>query len=297
MTTNEPAWSVVVPTYGRGEALPGLLEALCRIQAPTGGFEVVLVDDGGPEPLDAIVAPFAGRLDLTLQRKPNGGPASARNYGVARARGEWIALTDDDCCPHADWLVSLAAASAADSTAMVGGQTDNGLTENLFSETSQLLVDYLYAWGRSAGGRVDFITSNNMAMTRAGFLAIGGFDEQFPLAAGEDRDFCDRWRQAGGTIVFEPTARIDHFHGLDASGFWRQHRNYGRGAVRVHDQRAAAGAAGSRFERLSFYAGLVAYPFTARVRHPWRKSALMAASQAATTVGYLGELAGRRRRG
>ncbi|WP_423823485.1 glycosyltransferase family A protein [Salinisphaera sp. SPP-AMP-43] len=297
MTRQTPHWSIVVPTYGRGAALPGLLDALCVMQAPTGGFEVVLVDDGGPEPLDTIVEPFMGRLDLKLYRKTNGGPASARNFGVAQARGEWIALTDDDCRPHAEWLVQLAAAAAVDPQAMIGGQTDNGLSDNLFSESSQLLVDYLYARGQGVAGRLDFITSNNMALSRAGFLAIGGFDEHFPLAAGEDRDFCDRWRDADGAIVFEPAARIDHFHTLDARGFWRQHRNYGRGAVRVHDQRTAASTAGSRFERLSFYAGLVAYPVTAGERQPWRKSALLAVSQAATTAGYLGELVARKRRG
>lgn len=294
--TVTPDFSIVIPTYNRPHVLPGLLEALARLTPPIGGFEVVLIDDGGREPLDIVVAPFREQMDLRLYRKPNGGPAGARNQGVTMARGRWIALTDDDCRPHPEWLVTLATALAAEPGAMIGGHTRNGLHKNVFSETSQLLVDYLYQSDQTTAGAAGFITSNNMAVSRDGFLALGGFDERFPLAAGEDRDFCDRWRASGRRIRLVSTARIEHFHALTAAGFWRQHRNYGRGAVRVHDLRSRAGRPSLRFERLSFYGCLVTYPLTVRAPQALRKTLLMGVSQLATTVGYINELLARRAR-
>ena len=81
-----PSFSVIVPTHGRPRQLASCLESLTRLQAPAGNFEVVVVDDGSPEPLDEVVKPYRNRLDLTLLRQPNGGPGSARNTGAAAAR-------------------------------------------------------------------------------------------------------------------------------------------------------------------------------------------------------------------
>lgn len=292
MAQSEPAWSIVIPTYGRGAQLPGLLEALSRQVAPAGGFEVIIVDDGSPQPLDEIVEPFRERLPLILHRQTNAGPASARNTGVALARGRWIALTDDDCRPGARWLVELARGLDARNDVLIGGMTINGYPHMAGAAASQTLVDYLYASAQKAGaGALDFVTSNNMALSRHAFERLGGFDTDFPLAAGEDRDFCDRWIASGGTIEQAPAAHIEHFHALTPRAFWRQHFNYGRGAHRVHALRQArrTSAEQRRFKRLSFYGGLIFYPVRERRPQALRQTAMLTLSQLATTAGYLAE--------
>lgn len=291
MTGTVPAWSIVVPTYGRGALLPDLLHSLLALVPPPGGYEIVLVDDGSPQPLDNIVSAFQTDTPLRLLRQDNTGPAGARNHGVAEARGQWIALTDDDCRPDAQWLVELARGLRGRQDTLIAGTTINGYPGIIGAETSQTLVDFLYSQAMSAGGALNFVTSNNMALSKSRFEALGGFDTGFPLAAGEDRDFCDRWIDAGGEIERAVDACIEHFHALTPRAFWRQHYNYGRGAYRVHrlrqDRSTAAGA--RTFERWSFYGNLIAYPVRKRRPRAWRQAGMLAVSQAATTAGYLKE--------
>jgi glycosyltransferase involved in cell wall biosynthesis len=138
-----PFFSVVVPTRNRPDQLVGLLEALCRQAYPAERFEVVLVDDGSDQPLDAVIEPFRGRLSITLLRQPHAGVANARQRGTAAARGDFLAFTDDDCRPAPDWLARLAEFCVRHPGAAVGGSTINALTKNPFSEASQITVNYL----------------------------------------------------------------------------------------------------------------------------------------------------------
>lgn len=93
-----PALSVVIPTYGRPEELRACLEGF-REQQGAPPFEIVIVDDGSPEPLDGVIAPFRDALDIRLERRPHGGAARARNVGVVLARAPLLILFDDDQRP------------------------------------------------------------------------------------------------------------------------------------------------------------------------------------------------------
>lgn len=280
-----PYASVVVPTYNRPDALAACLAALVAQEAPTGGFEVVVVDDGGDRPLDAVVAPFGDRVRLV--RQTNAGPAAARNAGAAAAHGAVLAFTDDDCRPAPDWLARVTAPLGGAPDVLVGGRTVNALADNAYAEASQLLVDYLTERG---GADPDFVASNNIAATAAAFRAVGGFAEHYPLAAGEDRDVCDRWRASGRPIRRASDALVYHYHRLTLRSFWRQHRNYGRGARHVHRDRGRRDAEAGRFAAPAFYLDLIRYPLQrGRGGRAWALAGLMAVSQAATAVGYVAE--------
>lgn len=285
--------SVVIPTYDRPTQLAVCLGGLARSRFPPERFEVVVVDDGSPAPLDPVVEPLRSSLRLTLVRQPNRGPAAARNAGAAAARGELLAFTDDDCVPDPDWLEALARHAAQRPGHLIGGRTINMLPRNAFSAASQHLVSFLYDYGlASATSRpwTGFFASNNIALPTAAFQAIGGFDETFPLAAGEDRDFCARWNESGAPSHFAPDARIRHYHRLTLSRFWRQHWNYGRGAFHFHRARAERGGQPLRPEPPRFYLGMMRYP----LRHePLARgvihSALLGFAQCANAMGFFHE--------
>jgi len=97
---------------------------------------VIVVDDGGETSLEALVARFRDQLGVTLLRQSHAGPAAARNTGAARAAGEFLAFTDDDCPPATDWLKTLAGRFAKDSDCVVGGRTINALPDNPYSKAS-----------------------------------------------------------------------------------------------------------------------------------------------------------------
>lgn len=288
-TTTLPHASVVVPTYNRPDRLARCLEGLSALASARDAFEVVIVDDGGAIPLDEIVRPFSSRMDVRLIRQDNTGPAGARNAGARAARGRMLAFTDDDCVPDPGWLDHLLAAHAREPDALIGGTTVNALHENLLSEASQELVSYLYAYNDAAGGQPAFFTSNNMAVARELFLDEP-FDTSFRLAAGEDRELCDRWLARGRTLRFAPDAVIHHYHRLSPAGYWKQHFNYGRGAFHFRVARARRGDS-VRLEPLSFYTGLVVSPL--RRRGPLHRRVLLSfwlgVSQAANAAGYFHE--------
>jgi GT2 family glycosyltransferase len=295
-STELPRFTVVVPTYGRARQLGDCLAALAALDYPRDRFEVVVADDGSPQPPREAVERLRDAIDVRLLAVPHRGPAAARNLGAGAAQGELLAFTDDDCRPTPGWLRALAGQLRAQPRAAVGGRIRNGLAGNPFSAGSQLLIDFLYhQWNGRPDGPV-LLTSNNLAVRADLFREIGGFDASFPLPAAEDREFCDRWRAGGRPLCYAPEAIVDHYHELDARGFWRQHFRYGVGARHFHRVRAARGAERLRMERPRFYLGMLAFPFsTAPLFEAAALSALFALAQVANAAGYL--CAGRGQRG
>jgi GT2 family glycosyltransferase len=291
--TQAPVATVVVPTHARPAALARCLAALAALEPPGGAFEVVVVADGpDPAAAGAVTAAGAGGLPVRLLEQARSGPAAARNLGAAAAAGRWLAFTDDDCRPRPGWLRALVAALERAPDAVAGGTVRNAVAGSPAAEASQLVLDVAVAHFARAGDRAAFFPSNNLALGRERFAALGGFDPAFPLAAAEDRDLCDRALAAGLRLVAVPGAVVDHDHPLTVRRLWRQHRNYGRGAAVFARARAARGE-----ERLQvapgFYARLARAPF-ARARGP--RALALAACVAETQLAYLAGYVAERRR-
>lgn len=255
-------FSVVIPTYNRPERLEQCLRSIADLDYARENFEVIVVDDGSYMPMAPVIEKFKDSFTLNLIRQSNAGPASARNTGAAAAKGNTIVFTDDDCRPDANWLKTIAAARKDDPQALIGGRTLNALPGNVFSTASQLLIDYLYDYYNQ--GQVDsmFFASNNFAVPRDEYQKLSGFDTSFPLAAGEDREFCDRWQHHGLPMRYAPRVKIHHAHSLTLSSFWRQHFNYGRGAFCFHQIRGQRQSQPMKVEPINFYLQLLAYPIS-----------------------------------
>jgi GT2 family glycosyltransferase len=219
--------SVIVPTYRRPQALNACLQALER-QTYRGDWELIIVDDGSPIP---VSVKSTGHFPCTVIRQNNAGPSAARNRGVQAARGEWIACTDDDCLPEPTWLETLMQMATQHPDALIGGTTVNGLVNDPYAATSQLIVDLVYEHFNADPKNAYFFASNNILCRRDQFLALDGFDESFEIAS-EDRDFCDRWRIRGWPMIWQPEAKIEHRHGQSLLKFIHLHFRYGRGAYR-----------------------------------------------------------------
>jgi glycosyltransferase involved in cell wall biosynthesis len=93
MKTRRPAVSVIVPTYNRADKLGGCIEAV--LSQTMKDFELIIISDGSTDKTEEIVRSYREPKILFLE-KENGGQASARNLGLVHARGEYIALCDDD---------------------------------------------------------------------------------------------------------------------------------------------------------------------------------------------------------
>ncbi len=281
-----PTATIVIPSYNRPERLAACVRAMAQLTYPADRISIEIVDDGSDEPLAPAIAAIPMPFAVRVTRSSNNGPAAARNLAVRLASGEFIAFTDDDCVPDTNWLVALARAFCKYPDALIGGRVENGVTRNLFSDASQDVVDFLYDYFEADNGGAPFFTSNNLACSRDLFIALGGFDSSFPLAAAEDRELGIRWRRSGRPLVFERDALIHHYHDLTLSKFWRQHRNYGIGARHLHKVLQDSDDDRPRFEKLAFYARLIAYPLKTGRNSALSRSALMIVSQIAMARGF-----------
>lgn len=284
-------FSVIIPTYNRSQALERCLRALEKQKIAPGSYEIIVVNDGG-ESLQHVKAGLSGAVTISFLEQKNAGPATARNAGAAVARGHYLVFTDDDCAPDQQWLARFEQAfAAAPPRSLVGGRTVNALTQNAYACASQLLVDYLYAFYARKKPDALFYTSNNMAMSKDGFGGIGGFNQSFPSAAGEDREFAVRWTQHGGHMEYVPQAVNYHYHQMTFAKYFRQHFNYGKGARLFYQYTGAAQGKKVRVKVLpfSFYAQLFLYPWKLR-QSPSRRNAalsgLLFISQFANALGY-----------
>ena len=250
MSETDPIFSIIIPTYNRPEMLSSCLGSLTKLDYSSDRFEVIVVDDGSVVPLGQVTESFKNETRVVLLSRENGGPAVARNTGIAAARGKYFAFTDDDCMPDRGWLKELEICLERDSCVMVGGRTMNALISNPYTVASQLIVGLVYEHYNSNPSAARFFASNNIAVPAEAFRAIGGFDPVFRTS--EDRDACDRWLACGYRMVYAEKAIIYHAHDLSFKQFWRQHVNYGRGALRFNRAHALRSHNDSTF-KADFY--------------------------------------------
>ena len=95
--------AVVVPTYRRPQELVRLLEALRRQSRPADDV-VVVVHDEDPPTEEALQAGAGQGLPLRMVRVLQPGQVAALNAGFASCATDIVSVTDDDACPHPDWL-------------------------------------------------------------------------------------------------------------------------------------------------------------------------------------------------
>lgn len=224
-----PTVSIIVATHNRAALLRGCLESLLAQEGPP--FEVVCVDDGSgdgtPETLAEMAADHPGRLRWT--RTENRGPGPARNAGVDMARGEWVAVADDDIAAPPGWLAALWAARArhgADAVAFAlepcGEQAP---AARYLHHRNVLATGRRLRWG--------YMGPAFLLLPRAKYLEAGGFSAA-RLAAAEDYDFCLRLRRIGVRIVFDPSVKAGHHFDTDWEGAARRVRAAARDGALVY---------------------------------------------------------------
>ncbi len=218
-----PRASIVIPVHG---AFAHTLTCLRAIAAnpPRAAFEVIVVDDASP---DDTVAKLAQVEGVYLHaRATNGGFIAACNEGAALARGEFLVFLNNDTVPQPGWLDALLDTfkDHAD-VGLVGARLlypDGRLQEAggvVFADGSGWNYgrfedpdDCRFTYVRD----VDYPSGAAIALRRALFEQLGGFDARFAPAYYEDTDLAFAVRGMGLRVVYQPAAVVVHDEGTSA---------------------------------------------------------------------------------
>jgi glycosyltransferase involved in cell wall biosynthesis len=220
--------SVVVPTHNRKTDLEKCLEALLSQTYPADQFEILVADDGSSDGTKQLVEQFRSRTVPSIRwlGQPRNGPAAARNLGISNARGEWVAMTDDDCQPEPDWLESFCSAlTAHPEWAGCGGS----IVRRNDSPISRYIDDYRIFDHPIHGSEVWYLVTANAIYRKAVLDEVGGFEESIDWPGGEDFDLSHRIRQRGYHLGVEPRSVIRHKHRDTLIGLYRMFKIMGRG--------------------------------------------------------------------
>ena len=223
-------FSVVIPSLNRPESLEKCLESFTLLEYPADAWELIVVNDGGLESFEAVTDELKNRLPLKLIDIDHAGPATARNKGFGQSRGKYIAFTDDDCRVEPDWLSRFEEGFDSGSWDALGGRALNPYMDNAAAVSWHQIIDFLYDYLQDNTGNSLLLISNNAAYRRSVFEALGGFDESFPFAGGEDIELSHRLIAGGFRQRYLPDAKTLHYHKrLIMLKFLSRQFRYGRG--------------------------------------------------------------------
>ncbi len=222
-TSDAPRASIVIPVHGAFAHTLACLRAIAA-QPPLAAFEVIVVDDASPDDTLANLARVDGiRVHA---RASNGGFIAACNDGAALARGDTLVFLNNDTVPQPGWLdAMLRTFDDHHDVGLVGARLvypdgrlqeaggvvfadGSGWNYGRYEDPSDCRFNYL----RDS----DYVSGAAVALPRALFARLGGFDTRFAPAYYEDTDLAFAVRAAGLRVVCQPQSVVVHDEGTSA---------------------------------------------------------------------------------
>lgn len=221
--------SVVVCTYSRAESLGRMLDSLRQMRVPPElEWELIVVDNNSTDNTRAVVEEFAqtSSLDVHYVFEPKQGLSNARNTGIANARGEIIAFTDDDVRVSPEWLAEIVRTFKEFDCMGVGGKSipmwDGAekpawlVTTGPYRLPGAVLLDLDLGDDPRPVPFPPF--GVNMAFKRSAFERYGLFRTDLGVCGaarlgGEDIEFGRRLLGGGEKVIYSPGAVV--FHPVD----------------------------------------------------------------------------------
>jgi mycofactocin system glycosyltransferase len=199
---------VVIPVRDRPVMPDRCLTALGR------ACPVVVIDDGSLDPRALVDVTVRHAAEL-VRRPDSGGPAAARNAGLAHVSSEFVAFLDSDCIPPSDWIERLAphfadplVAAAAPRVTAAPSATSAGR----YSVISGSLDLGERAARVVPATRVAYVPTAALIVRRSALDEVADGTDVFDpgLRCGEDVDLVWRLHEAGWRIRYDPAVRVYH---------------------------------------------------------------------------------------
>jgi glycosyltransferase involved in cell wall biosynthesis len=235
-------FSLVIPTHNRAPILKRTLAHLLALDGIR-DCEIIVVNDGSTDSTSTVLDHFAQLAPAILRviTVPNGGPAKARNTGVAAAKFDRILFVDDDVFPRQGMLQHH------------WKMLDAGYTgsQGLLLWHEEIAITRLIHYIDSRGSQFAFdevkdpthlgfqhVYTGNFAILRSSILAAGGFDEhlfdrQLAFSAFEDTVLAYQLQKNGARLALNREAIADHLHDMTEEQYLRREFKVGCGIARL----------------------------------------------------------------
>jgi glycosyltransferase involved in cell wall biosynthesis len=198
--------SVIIPVLNDSKRLKICLEALENQTYPKNLYEVIVVDNGSEEDIQALVTNF-GQGKYISETRP--GSYIARNKGLSIAKGEVIAFTDADCIPAPDWLEKGAAnLLKVPNCGLVAGKIEI-FYKNPSKPTAVELYESFVAFPQKYFVEImRFGATANVFTTKTVIEHVGNFNEK--LKSGGDTEWGQRVFSSGYKLFYADDTCISH---------------------------------------------------------------------------------------
>ena len=191
-------------------------------------FEVIVVEDGSEKTCKEVVEKYSDQLDIHYFMKKNSGPGPSRNYGVERAKGEYVLILDSDCVLPEGYMAAVEQELAAEPCDAFGGPDRAHESFTLVQKAISYSMTSFFTTGGIRGGKTKmdkfYPRSFNMGVKRDVYQALGGFSK---MRFGEDIDFSYRLVESGHTTRLFSDAWVWHKRRTDFDKFFKQVFNSG----------------------------------------------------------------------
>ncbi len=226
-------FSIIIPVYNRPDELAELLS--CIAAQTFHDFEVVIVEDGSRNKADAIAESFRSHFPVRYYYKENGGQGFARNYGLARATGDFFVILDSDALIEPGYLETVYAFINTHPVDIYGGPDTDHPDFTPVQKAISYAMTSVFTTGGIRGkkqnlGGTFHPRSFNMGFSREVWEKTGGF---LTTRMGEDIIFSIRAIRMGFRTALIPEAFIYHKRRTRFSQFYRQLKFFGRARINI----------------------------------------------------------------
>ena len=221
------SFSFIIPVYNRPNEIKELLDSL-RLQTYDQPFEVVIVEDGSTISSEEVIGEYVDYLSISYYKKANSGPGDSRNYGMAKAKGNYFIVLDSDCILPPQYLIEAEKSLKDDFVHCYGGpDAAHESFSTVQKAINYAMTSFLTTGGIRGGKRaVDQFQprSFNMGISKEAFKNVGGYGNIHP---GEDPDLTIRIWNKGYRTKLISEAFVYHKRRIDWNKFYIQVNKFG----------------------------------------------------------------------
>ncbi|HIC30491.1 MAG TPA: glycosyltransferase [Flavobacteriaceae bacterium] len=220
-------FSFIIPVYNRPNEIEELLQSFSKLNGDI-PYEIVIVEDGSTLTSKKVISKYESILDISYYFKSNSGPGDSRNYGMAKAKGNYFIILDSDCLLPSNYLIEVRNSLDKDYVDCFGGPDAAHKSFTSLQKAIDFSMTSIITTGGIRGSKnaIDKFQprSFNMGLSKKAFLDTNGFGNIHP---GEDPDLSIRLWNLGYKTKLIPEAFVYHKRRISWSKFYKQVYKFG----------------------------------------------------------------------